>query len=131
MRAHILFLGLDFVLLIYVPHQLGQAIRIAQLEGMHTHLPEHEVGAKMATYARDLWWTLYIMDRHFSSSVGLPMSVQDSDITTPVNSPGIGSAVDTARSLQVNLSHLMSVILTSKPRHSPFAPIFPHLFRVF
>ncbi|KAH6976653.1 C6 transcription factor [Ilyonectria destructans] len=92
---------------------LSQAIRIAQLEGMHTHLPEHELGTKMATYARDLWWTLYIMDRHFSSSVGLPMSVQDSDITTLVNPPGMGTTVDSARSLQVNLSHLMSVILTT------------------
>ncbi|OAQ58895.1 C6 transcription factor [Pochonia chlamydosporia 170] len=92
---------------------LGQAIRIAQLEGMHTHLPEHELVSKMAADARDLWWTLYITDRHFSSSVGLPMSMQDSDITTPVNPPGIGSAADTARSLQVNLSHLMSLILTT------------------
>lgn len=92
---------------------LGQAVRIAQLEGMHTNLPEHELGTGLTTYARDLWWTLYIMDRHFSSSVGLPMSVQDSDITTLVSPPGTGTAADSARSLQVNLSHLMSVILTT------------------
>lgn len=42
------------------------------------------------------------------------MSVQDGDITTPVNPPDIGSQGDTARSLQVNLSHLLSYILTSK-----------------
>jgi hypothetical protein len=54
------------------------------------------------------------MDRHFSSSLGLPMSVQDSDISTPVNPPNVGSQDDSARSLQVNLSHLLSVILTSK-----------------
>ena len=54
------------------------------------------------------------MDRHFSSSLGLPMSVQDSDISTPVNPPNGGSQDDSARSLQVNLSHLLSVILTSK-----------------
>lgn len=42
------------------------------------------------------------------------MSVQDSDISTPVNPPNIGSQDDSARSLQVNLSHLLSVILTSK-----------------
>ncbi|ATY65318.1 C6 transcription factor [Cordyceps militaris] len=88
---------------------LGQAVRIAQLEGMHTNLPEHELGTGLTTYARDLWWTLYIMDRHFSSSVGLPMSVQDSDITTLVSPPGTGTAADSARSLQVNLSHLMSL----------------------
>ncbi|RKK91104.1 hypothetical protein BFJ71_g11131 [Fusarium oxysporum] len=93
---------------------LGQAIRIAQLEGLHTQLPDNELGSETVTSCRDLWWTLYIMDRHFSSSLGLPMSVQDNDISTPVNPPNVGSQDDSARSLQVNLSHLLSVILTSK-----------------
>ncbi|CAK7221442.1 hypothetical protein SBRCBS47491_004527 [Sporothrix bragantina] len=92
---------------------LGYALRIAQLEGMHTHLPEQELGEKVAAHARDLWWTLYIMDRHFSSSVGLPMAVQDSDVTVPLNLPSAGTAMDSARSLQVNLAHLMSIILTT------------------
>ncbi|KNA95952.1 hypothetical protein FOXG_01324 [Fusarium oxysporum f. sp. lycopersici 4287] len=100
---------------------LGQAIRIAQLEGLHTQLPDNELGSETVTSCRDLWWTLYIMDRHFSSSLGLPMSVQDSDISTPVNPPNVGSQDDSARSLQVNLSHLLSVILTTlyKPEKTP------------
>ncbi|OAA35555.1 C6 transcription factor [Metarhizium rileyi] len=72
---------------------LSNAIRIAQMEGLHTQLPEEELGAEKVTYCQDLWWTLYIMDRHFSSSLGLPMSVQDSDITTPVNPPNIVTTV--------------------------------------
>ncbi|KAM0493873.1 hypothetical protein ACHAP8_008896 [Fusarium lateritium] len=79
---------------------LGQAIRIALLEGLHTQLPDNELGNETVTRCRDLWWTLYIMDRHFSSSLGLPMSVQDSDISTPVNPPNVGSQDDSARSLQ-------------------------------
>ena len=51
------------------------------------------------------------------------MSVQDSDITTTVNPPNIGSQGDSARSLQVNLSHLLSVILTSKPMSSSICPL--------
>ncbi|KAG8355245.1 hypothetical protein FVEN_g6868 [Fusarium venenatum] len=100
---------------------LGQAIRIALLEGLHTQLPDSELGNETVTRCRDLWWTLYIMDRHFSSSLGLPMSVQDSDISTPVNPPNVGSQDDSARSLQVNLSHLLSVILTTlyKPEKTP------------
>ncbi|KAM0230419.1 hypothetical protein ACHAPO_009183 [Fusarium lateritium] len=100
---------------------LGQAIRIALLEGLHTQLPDNELGNETVTRCRDLWWTLYIMDRHFSSSLGLPMSVQDSDISTPVNPPNVGSQDDSARSLQVNLSHLLSVILTTlyKPEKTP------------
>lgn len=102
---------------------LGQALRIAQFEGLHTQLPETELGAETVTWCRDLWWTLYIMDRHFSASVGLPMSVQDSDITITVNPPNLGSQGDSARSLQVNLSHLLSVILTTvyKPMRTSLA----------
>lgn len=94
--------------------QLGHAVRIALLEGLHTQLPEHELGAEIMYSCRDLWWTLYLIDRHFSSSLGLPMSVQDSDITTPITPPNAGSRGDSCRTLQVNLSHLLSVILTSK-----------------
>ncbi|PTB36728.1 hypothetical protein M441DRAFT_149933 [Trichoderma asperellum CBS 433.97] len=102
---------------------LGQAICIAQLEGLHTELPEQDLGPETAAYCRDLWWTLYIMDRHFSCSLGIPMSVKDSDITTPVPSPNAGSPLDSARSLQVNLSNLLSVILTTvyQPTITPLA----------
>lgn len=106
--------------------QLGQAIRIAQLEGLHTQLPERELGMETIRDCRDLWWTLYIMDRHFSCSLGLPMSVMDSDITTPVHPPNLGSVADSARSLQVNLSHILSVILTSKPPQPPAITTFVH-----
>ena len=84
------------------------------MEGLHTELPEEALGAETVTRCRNLWWTLYIMDRHFSCSVGLPMSVKDSEITTKINPLNQGSQGDMARSLQVNLSHLLSVTLTSK-----------------
>ncbi|KAI1204694.1 uncharacterized protein F4807DRAFT_446372 [Annulohypoxylon truncatum] len=100
---------------------LGHAVRIALLEGLHTQLPEHGLGAETIHNCRDLWWTLYLMDRHFSSSLGLPMSIQDSDITTPINPPNADSRGDSCRTLQVNLSHLLSVILTTvyKPHITP------------
>lgn len=92
--------------------QLGHAIRIAQLEGLHTPLPEKELGALMVKRCRNLWWTLYIMDRQFSTSLGLPMSIQDSGITTHLSVPGENSQEDTAVVLQVKLSQLLSHILS-------------------
>ncbi|GKZ67843.1 hypothetical protein AnigIFM50267_002395 [Aspergillus niger] len=91
---------------------LGQAIRIAQYEGLHTQLSEEQLGADVVARCRNLWWTLYIMDRHFSYSVGLPMSTQDSDISTPIE-PSTISHRDVALSLQAKLSHLLSSILTT------------------
>ncbi|KAK2616747.1 hypothetical protein QQS21_000359 [Conoideocrella luteorostrata] len=100
---------------------LVNAIRIAQMEGLHTQLPEKELGTETVAYCRDLWWTLYIMDRHFSSSVGVPMAVHDDDITTPVVSSEPDSVAQNVRSLQVNLSHLLSMILRTvyKPTKTP------------
>ena len=90
--------------------QVGQAIRIAQLGGLHTQLPEEELGSRTLTRCRNLWWTLYIMDRHFSSSVGIPMTTHDCDISTLVDP----SQQDTTLSLQVKLSRMLSTILASK-----------------
>lgn len=49
------------------------------------------------------------MDRHFSSSVGIPMTTHDCDITTLVDP----SQQDTALNLQVKLSQMLSTILAS------------------
>ncbi|KAF9872457.1 hypothetical protein CkaCkLH20_09954 [Colletotrichum karsti] len=102
---------------------LGQAIHIAEMEGLHTQLPEDEIGVDTVAWCRDLWWTLYIMDRHFSASVGLPMSVHDSEITTTIHPPDLCSPTDSIRSLQVKLSHLLSMILRTvyKPTQTSLA----------
>ncbi|KAH8433304.1 fungal specific transcription factor domain-containing protein [Aspergillus melleus] len=92
---------------------VGQAIRIAQMDGLHTELPEDELGVETVARCRNLWWTLYVMDRHFSSSVGLPMTTQDDDITTVIDPPSTCSQRDATLSLHVKLSHLLSFILTS------------------
>ncbi|KAJ5231508.1 uncharacterized protein N7469_006096 [Penicillium citrinum] len=92
---------------------VGQAIRIAQLDGLHTELPEDELGIKTVTRCRNLWWTLYVMDRHISSSLGLPMTTQDSDITASLNPNRNGSRHDATLNLHVKLSYLFSTILTS------------------
>ncbi|KAL2848218.1 fungal-specific transcription factor domain-containing protein [Aspergillus pseudodeflectus] len=92
---------------------VGQAIRIAQLDGLHTELPEDELGIETVTRCRNLWWTLYVMDRHVSSSLGLPMTTQDSDITTLLKPASAGSRRDATLSLHVKLASLFSSILTS------------------
>ncbi|RDW87040.1 putative C6 transcription factor [Aspergillus mulundensis] len=94
---------------------VGHAIRIAQMDGMHTQLPEDELGSETVARCRNLWWTLYVLDRHISSSVGASMTQEDSDITTLLDPPTAiaCSQNDTTLSLSVRLSHLLSYILSS------------------
>ncbi|GAA82994.1 Zn(II)2Cys6 transcription factor [Aspergillus luchuensis IFO 4308] len=94
----------------------SQAIRIAQLEGLHTELPEQELGAAAVDRCRNLWWTLYIMDRHFSSSLGIPMIVHDSDVTALIDSPTQSCQRNAMLSLRVKLSRLLSTILGNLAR---------------
>lgn len=89
--------------------QVGHAIRIAQLEGLHTQLPEEDLGAATVARCRNLWWTLYIMDRHVSSSLGLPMTTRDREISTLVNVPSWNHQELSFR-LQVRLSGMLSFI---------------------
>ena len=95
-------------------YQLGQAIRIAQFEGLHTQLSETELGSDVVARCRNLWWTLYIIDRHFSYSVGLPMTTNDSEISTLIDSPSTCSIRDVVLTLQAKLAQSLSFILTCK-----------------
>ncbi|KAI9712006.1 MAG: hypothetical protein M1820_001714 [Bogoriella megaspora] len=90
-----------------------QAIRIAHLEGLHTQLPVSELGAEMVNRCRNLWWSLYIMDRHFSTSLGTPMATQDNDITTLLEYPSTEVQQDPTLVVQVRLWRLISTIATT------------------
>lgn len=98
--------------------QVGHAVRIAHMEGLHTQLPEQELGTATVTRCRNLWWSLYTMDRHVSSSLGLPMTTKDSDISTLINTPSMGFH-DITFSLQVRLSQMLSFILSSECAFAP------------
>ncbi|KAL4805368.1 hypothetical protein BDV18DRAFT_152711 [Aspergillus unguis] len=91
----------------------GHAVRLAQMDGMHTQLPEDELGPETVARCRNLWWTLYVLDRHISSSVGASMTPHDSDITTLLDPPTACSPSDATLSLSVRLSHLLSYIYSS------------------
>ncbi|KAF0318009.1 hypothetical protein GQ607_014794 [Colletotrichum asianum] len=107
-------LFLDETELTFIPtFEVAQAIRIAQLEGLHTQLPEEALGSDTVARCRKLWWTLYIMDRHFSCSLGVPMNTQDIDITTLLDPPSMASPQDTTLGLRVKLSHLLSSIINT------------------
>ncbi|KAL4883600.1 fungal-specific transcription factor domain-containing protein [Aspergillus karnatakaensis] len=92
---------------------IGQAIRIAQLEGLHTQLPEEVLGAATVARCRNLWWSLYILDRHISPSLGLPLTTRDSDITTLINPPDASHQQDRAFSLQVRITRMLSFIIST------------------
>lgn len=87
------------------------AVRIAQMDGIHTQLPGDELGDETVNRCRNLWGTLCIMDQYCTSSLGLTPSTADCDILA--QAPSLQQ--DTILSLQTKLSQLLAVILTSRP----------------
>ncbi|EAU30077.1 conserved hypothetical protein [Aspergillus terreus NIH2624] len=58
----------------------GYAVRIALAQGMHTNMPVDSLGPEVVQRCRKIWWTVFILDRQMTSLMGLPQSLQDSQI---------------------------------------------------
>ncbi|KAL0783327.1 hypothetical protein CaCOL14_001233 [Colletotrichum acutatum] len=56
---------------------IGQALRIALGEGMHTDMPVQQLGEAYVERCRRLWWTVHILDREITSLFGMPPSIHD------------------------------------------------------
>ncbi|KAJ5161977.1 hypothetical protein N7492_007369 [Penicillium capsulatum] len=97
---------------VILTHKVGHAIRTAQMEGMHTQLPDEALGTSTVAPCRNLWWSLYTMDRHISPSLGLPMTTKDSDITTLIN-PSTSGPRDLTFNLQVRITRMFSFIIST------------------
>ncbi|RJE18722.1 hypothetical protein PHISCL_08937 [Aspergillus sclerotialis] len=59
---------------------IGQAMRIALAQGMHTDMPAAQLGEDVVERCRRIWWTIYILDRQMTSLMGLPQSIQDDQL---------------------------------------------------
>ncbi|UNI17800.1 hypothetical protein JDV02_004119 [Purpureocillium takamizusanense] len=61
---------------------IGQAVRMAMSQGLHTDVPIEQLGEAIVQRYRKVWWTVYVLDREMTSLMGLPQSVRDEDVHT-------------------------------------------------
>ena len=81
---------------------------------MHTdmqsqHIPEHHVRR-----CRNIFWTVYILDRQLSSLMGLPTSIRDEDISAELPYDPSKSQKAMALDIQVKLSRVIAKIANSE-----------------
>jgi hypothetical protein len=88
---------------------------MAQGHGLHKDLQADVGGDELVRRYRRLWWTVYTLDRRFSSSFGVPTSLQDEDITTPLPKPSDDDDEEsgTARMLYVQICQLYGRVISS------------------
>lgn len=92
--------------------QIGSALRMAITFGLHRERPTRDWGPQLTLRCQRAWWTVYILDRTFSSSMGVPIAIQDFDITAKMPSRD-GSRSSTALHIHVKLSNLISEVVNS------------------
>ncbi|KAF4968691.1 hypothetical protein FSARC_3977 [Fusarium sarcochroum] len=92
---------------------IGQALRIALEDGMHTEMHSQDVNNAYAQRCRRVWWTVYILDRQMSSLMGVPMAMSDDSIHAALPTfPGDAQKSE-AMDIQIKLSQVLGHILNS------------------
>ncbi|PYI03106.1 C6 transcription factor [Aspergillus sclerotiicarbonarius CBS 121057] len=92
---------------------IGHSIRMALVEGFHRALPVDQLGRRLVDRCSNIWWTVYILDRKFSSLIGSPNSVRDDEITTLLWDPRTCSRNEAALSLHVKITQVISRVLNT------------------
>lgn len=107
-------LGLDSPGIELTGRQIGQALRMAQSYGLHKVMQPGVGSEQLIQRCRRLWWTVYMLDRRFSSSYGVPAALHDEDITVPVPTAGQGADEGAiARKLYVKICQLQGRVISS------------------
>ena len=89
-------------------------MRMALVEGHHRAPPVEQLGQKLVDRCQNIWWTVYILDRKFSSLIGSPNAVKDDEITTPLSDPKSCDQKEAALSLHVRITQVITRVLDSK-----------------
>jgi proline utilization trans-activator len=97
---------------------IGQAMRIALAQGMHTDMPVTDLGEPLVQRCRKIWWTVYILDRQMTSLMGLPQNIRDDDITCRLPSFSGSAQRAAALDMQIKLARIFAEISRSRCLHS-------------
>ncbi|KUL89532.1 hypothetical protein ZTR_04282 [Talaromyces verruculosus] len=92
---------------------IGQALRFALAEGMHTDMPVQHLGDALMQRYRKIWWTIYILDRLMTSLMGLPQSIPDSQIHHQLPSFPDSPQKGIALSMQIRMCQIVAEINSS------------------
>ncbi|KAM3451321.1 hypothetical protein NHJ6243_009619 [Beauveria neobassiana] len=58
-------------------NHIGQALRLALSQGMHTDTPPRHLDESLVQRWRRIWWTVYVLDKEMTSLMGLPPALSD------------------------------------------------------
>ncbi|ETS74126.1 hypothetical protein PFICI_13992 [Pestalotiopsis fici W106-1] len=92
---------------------IHQALSLSIIEDLHRDMPPTVMDQESAQRCRNVWWTVYVLDRQLSSMIGAPCSIQDVEITSRLPSEIDGSQRCVIFSINVQLSKMTAQVINS------------------
>lgn len=83
--------------------------------GLHSEISVDNSRPKDLERGRNSWWTVYILDRKFSSLIGDPPSIRDQDETVQLPSQRACDHTAALLSIHVELSRPIAQVIHSEP----------------
>lgn len=84
---------------------------------MHTDMESQHVQGSYAQRCRKIWWTIYVLDRQMSATMGVPLAIRDEDISAGLPSFPGSSRKAMALELQIKLSRVIAQIFNSMSQY--------------
>lgn len=87
---------------------------MAVVHGIHTDIQSRHHSEAFTERCREVWWTVYLLDCHLSSLMGVPLALAEQDISAQLPSFGGASQKSLALSIHVKVVKTTTLILRSK-----------------
>ena len=88
-------------------------MRIAVEQGMNTDMESQYFAEGTVERSRETWWTVYVLDRLMSSTLGVPLALADENITARLPSFSGSARKTQALSILVQISQATAEIQRS------------------
>ncbi|KAH0436011.1 zn 2cys6 transcription factor [Colletotrichum camelliae] len=89
---------------------ISQAVSLALEGGMYTEMQGQYLDEAYVQKCRLMWWTLYVLERHMSTLLGVPMFINDENICTPFPARPDQGQRTSVMHIQVKLAQILGQI---------------------
>lgn len=87
---------------------------MAVAHGIHTDIQTKHHSVSVTERCRKVWWTVYVLDCHLSSLMGVPLAMAEQDISAQLPTFAGSSQKSLALSIHVSVAKTTTLILRSK-----------------
>ncbi|KAE8362684.1 Zn(II)2Cys6 transcription factor [Aspergillus caelatus] len=90
---------------------IGRALRMLLVHGYHTNIPSGTLDERETQRSRNVWWTVFILERQFTVLMGVPLGINDDEISTPLPAYPDSHPTSTTMTMHVKLSQAFGQVM--------------------